>query len=124
PPAPVSDFTFTPPGQLHGSPASGVSDPFIYVPGMRFPVQAPKAFANSQVYGHGGLNGPGGVQCDGANYSYPWHDNFCESRTYTTVLCPSGTGHQGQDIRPNSCSPATYVAVAAEDGTIGAISSY
>jgi murein DD-endopeptidase MepM/ murein hydrolase activator NlpD len=103
---------------------TGVVDGHIWIPGMRFPLQAAKAFANSQVYGHGGMSGPGGGQCDAANYSYPWHDNFCEVRGYTTVLCPTGKGHQGQDIRPNACKAATYTAVAAETGTITQISSY
>ncbi len=101
-----------------------MTDSHIYVPGMRFPIQSPKAFANSQVYGHGGMSGPGGGQCDPGNYVYPWHDNFCETRGYTTALCPSGKGHQGQDIRPNSCAAATYVTVAAEAGTITAIGPY
>jgi murein DD-endopeptidase MepM/ murein hydrolase activator NlpD len=91
---------------------------------MRFPIAAPAAYADSQVYGHGGSNGPGGGQCDAVNYSYPWRDNFCEARAYSTPLCPSGTGHQGQDIRPNSCKAAVYDAVAAEDGVISQIGSY
>jgi len=101
-----------------------VTDATIYVPGMRFPIETAKAYANSQVFGHGGSSGPGGGQCDGANYVYPWSDNFCEPRSYSTPLCPSGTGHQGQDIRPNSCSAALYKAVAAEDGVISQIGSY
>jgi murein DD-endopeptidase MepM/ murein hydrolase activator NlpD len=119
---PVSDFTFDPPGHMQSG--TGVTDAHIWIPGMRFPIESPKAFANSQVYGHGGMSGPGGGQCDAANYAYPWHDNFCEVRGYSTVLCPTGKGHQGQDIRPNSCLPATYTAVAAEPGTITQISSY
>jgi murein DD-endopeptidase MepM/ murein hydrolase activator NlpD len=122
-PAPASDFTFAPPGHLEKS-GVGVTDGHIWIAGMRFPIQAAKAFANSQVNGHGGMGGPGGGQCDSANYVYPWHDNFCETRGYTTVLCPTGKGHQGQDIRPNSCKAATYTAVAAEPGTITQISSY
>ena len=118
-----ADFSFNPPGQLQSG-GSGVTDPTVYVPGMRFPIDTPKAFADSQVYGHGGSNGPGGSQCDAANYAYPWSDNFCEPRAYTTPLCPSGTGHQGQDIRPTTCKAATYAAVAAEDGTITQIGSY
>lgn len=123
-PADLTEFTYSPPGELHGSGAAGVTDPTVYVPGMRFPFQTAKAFANSQVYGYGGLNGPAGGQCDGTNYAYPWHDNFCEVRGYSTPLCPAGTGHQGQDIRPGVCKAAERVAVAAEDGTITQIGTY
>lgn len=121
-PPPASGFTFDPPGHMQSG--TGVTDTHIWIPGMRFPIEQAKAFANSQVYGHGGMSGPPGGQCDTANYVYPWHDNFCEPRAYTTVLCPSGKGHQGQDIRPNTCLMATYTAVAAEPGTITQISSY
>ena len=120
---PPSDFTFDPPGAMQSG-ATGVTDATINVPGMRFPFDQPHGYADSQVWGHGGLSGPGGGQCDAANYSYPWHDNFCEPRQYKTALCPSGAGHQGQDIRPNACHAATYVAVAAESGTISQIGAY
>ena len=116
-------FTHNPPGQLQAG-GSGITDGTIYVPGMRFPIQTPNAFAQSQVWGHGGLNGPPGSQCDTPDYSYPWSDNFCEPRTYATVLCPAGTGHQGQDIRPNSCKAAVYQTAAAEPGTICQIGTY
>ncbi len=122
-PPPASDFTYDPPGKLQAG-GVGVADPTLYVPGMRFPLEQAKGFAQSQVWGHGGLQGPPGSQCDAPDYSYPWHDNFCEPRSYTTPLCPSGTGHQGQDIRPNSCQAAVYVAVAAEDGVISQIGTY
>lgn len=126
-PPPAPGFTFMPPGQLERAPA-GVTDTTIWIPGMRFPMLTAPAFANSQVYGHGGGGNGGppvpGGQCDAANYSMPWHDNFCESRGYSTPLCPNGKGHQGQDIRPNSCHAAQTVAVAAEPGTVTGISSY
>ena len=120
---PPSDFAFAPPGVMQSG-ATGITDPTINVPGMRYPFDQPHGYANSQVWGHGGLSGPGGGQCDPANYSYPWHDNFCEPRQYKTILCPSGTGHQGQDNRPDGCHAAVYVAVAAESGTISQIGTY
>ena len=119
----LAAFAYTPPGVLQSG-DKGVEDDTVYAPGIRFPLDMPSGYANSQVYGHGGTNGPGGDQCDSANYAYPWHDNFCEARAYTTPLCPSGTGHQGQDIRPNSCLKAHYVAVAAEAGVISQIGVY
>jgi murein DD-endopeptidase MepM/ murein hydrolase activator NlpD len=68
---------------------------------MCWPLQD-DAFANSQVYGHGGGMAPAGTsQCDSVNYTLPWRDNFCEARSRDNPLCAGGgTGHQGQDIRP------------------------
>ena len=40
----------------------------------------------------------------GGNYSYPWQDNFCETRDFQAGQCPGGFGHQGQDIRPATCT--------------------
>jgi hypothetical protein len=37
------------------------------------------------------------------NYSYPWRDNFCESREWPLGQCLGNSGHQGQDIRPSKC---------------------
>lgn len=117
-------FTYDPPGKLVPTRSGqGRVDTKIYAPTMRFPMEQPKAFANSQVYGNGGGQGTGG-QCDAVNYSYPWHDNFCESRSYSMPLCPAGTGHQGQDIRPPTCVKDTHWVVAVEDGTITSIGSY
>ena len=121
--SPPAGFAFNPPGQLQSATA-GVTDATIYAPGIRFPIDQAPAYADSQVYGHGGSNGPGGGQCDAVNYAYPWSDNFCEARSYTTPLCPAGTGHQGQDIRPSTCKAAVNVAVAAEPGVISQIGSY
>lgn len=118
-------FTYDPPGKLAPSTSGrGRVDNKVYAPTMRFPMEVPKAFANSQVYGRGGGQGPGGGQCDAANYTYPWHDNYCESRSYSMPLCPAGTGHQGQDIRPGTCVKDTHWAVAAEAGTITSVGSY
>jgi murein DD-endopeptidase MepM/ murein hydrolase activator NlpD len=119
----LAAFAFDPAGQLQSG-AAGVDDATVYAPGIRFPIEQANAYANSQVYGHGGESGPGGGQCDAENYAYPWHDNFCEPRAYTTPLCPSGTGHQGQDIRPNTCKAATWTAVAVEPGVISQIGTY
>lgn len=116
---------FNPSGQLQPNSGRGDTDDTIYAPDMRFPIEKANAFANSQVYGHGGMSGPGGSECDHANYEYPWRDNFCEDRAqYKTPLCPAGTGHQGQDIRPPSCAKSKYTAVAAEAGTITQIGKY
>lgn len=118
-------FTYDPPGKLvPATSGRGRVDAKVYAPTMRFPMEVPKAFANSQVYGNGGGQGPGGGQCDAVNYAYPWHDNYCETRSYSMPLCPAGTGHQGQDIRPGTCVKDTHWAVAAEAGTITSVGSY
>jgi murein DD-endopeptidase MepM/ murein hydrolase activator NlpD len=120
----AQDFTYQPPGALVSGSGTGRADDTVYVPGMRFPIEVAPAYPNSQVWGVGGLYGPSGSQCNTANYSYPWYDNFCESRTWAMPLCPTSEGHQGQDIRPSTCADDTHWSVAAEDGTITSIGSY
>lgn len=58
------------------------------------------------------------------DFSYPWHDNYCKTRSWDMPLCPSGSGHQGQDIRAASCVKGVHWAVAVVDGTITSIGSY
>lgn len=122
--AAAQDFTFNPAGTLTNGSGMGDVDDTVYAPGMRFPIETPPAFANSQVWGRGGSNGPGGSQCDAQNFSYPWWDNFCETRSWDMPLCPAGVGHQGQDIRASSCQKLTHWVVAVESGTITSIGSY
>lgn len=117
-------FEWLPPGDLLAGSGEGRVDFVAYAPGMRFPMEVGPAFANSQVYGHGGGQGPGGGQCDDENYGYPWQDNYCEIRTWDMPLCPAGTGHQGQDIRPATCEKDVHWVVAAVAGTITSIGSY
>jgi murein DD-endopeptidase MepM/ murein hydrolase activator NlpD len=117
-------FAFEPPGALPPGTGNGIASSTIYVTGMRYPLEKAPSFLNSQVYGHGGLNQPGS-QCDAVNYSYPWRDNFCETRTRSTAMCPAGKGHQGQDIRAATCGNAhLHSAVAAEPGKITYIGEY
>lgn len=117
-------FTYAPAGQLVTGSGKGRVDAKVYAPGMRFPIESGPAYANSQVWGKGGNEGGGGSQCDKVNFSYPWHDNYCESRSWDMPLCPSGNGHQGQDIRAASCTKGVHPTVAAVDGTITSIGSY
>src|SRR5690606_39747974 len=109
---PAAAFDYHPPGDLVSGSGQGRVDDVVYAPGMRFPIEEPPAFANSQVYNPGGYLGPGGGQCDAFNYSYPWRDNYCETRQWDMPLCPAGTGHQGQDIRPATCENNKYWGVA------------
>lgn len=118
-------FTYDPPGKLVPGSGKGRDDSKVYVPGMRFPMESGPAYANSQVWGHGGNSGPkNSGQCDKENFSYPWHDNYCESRTWDMPLCPSGTGHQGQDIRAATCEKDVHWVVAASDGKVTNVGSY
>lgn len=118
------EFSYDPPGKLVPGSGKGRVDANVYAPDMRFPMESGPAYANSQVWGHGGMNGGGGSQCDVENFSYPWHDNYCESRSWDMPLCPAGEGHQGQDIRAASCKAGTHWVVAVEDGTITNVGSY
>jgi MYXO-CTERM domain-containing protein len=117
-------FTYDPPGQLVDGSGKGRVDMNVYAPDMLFPMEEGEAFANSQVWGRGGMNGGGGSQCDEENFSYPWHDNYCETRSWDMPLCPSGQGHQGQDIRAGDCKDKTHWVVAAEDGRITNVGTY
>jgi MYXO-CTERM domain-containing protein len=118
-------FSYDPPGQLVAGSGKGRVDAQIYAPGIRFPIETGPAFANSQVWGHGGNSGPANSsQCDAENFVYPWHDNYCETRTYSMPLCPAGTGHQGQDVRAADCKKGVHTTVAVVDGTITSIGTY
>lgn len=122
--AQAQEFTYQPPGQLVSGSGTGREDEAVYVPDMRFPIEEGPAYPNSQVWGVGGSSGPAGGQCDTRNYSYPWWDNYCETRTWDVPLCPGGKGHQGQDIRPTTCVKDVHWAVAAEAGRITEIGTY
>ena len=125
------DFPHNAATQLVANSGSGYNDTSNWAPGICFPLAQTPDYANSQVYSPGGDHYPTasatshGAQCDSANYSYPWKDNFCESRSqWNNPVCVAGTGHQGQDIRPTTCQKDTYWAVATEDGVITQIGSY
>lgn len=122
--ASAGGFTYNDPGVLVPGSGQGAADSTVYAPGMRFPMEQGPAYPNSQVWGRGGSQGPGGSQCDAENYSYPWWDNYCETRSWNMPLCPAGVGHQGQDIRPATCDNLTHWNVAAEAGTVTNIGSY
>lgn len=121
----ASTFTWDPPGVLPPGSGAGRIDNHVYVPGIRFPIESAPAFANSQVWGHGGNSGPAGTaQCDAENFSYPWRDNYCETRGWSMPLCPSGTGHQGQDIRAATCKKDVHWVVAVAAGDVTQVGSY
>ena len=79
----------------------------VLVPDMLFPIKNAPAVAQTQVYRWGG-GIKGGDQCDTRNFTAPWRDNYCESRstTNTTPWCAKTGVHLGQDIRvgtPEGC---------------------
>ena len=150
------DFTYFSPGLIIPNTGlkkeiGGRADYTVYAR-LRFPIKEAPAFANSQSFNNWGdcdftgrsvrsprrkdqpyscnVNGRPLVfnESGGTNYSYPWRDNFCEHRRYFVGQCPGGEGHQGQDIRPSSCTlhnegadrcqPYQHEVVAAHDGFI------
>jgi murein DD-endopeptidase MepM/ murein hydrolase activator NlpD len=126
-PALAEPFSFHPPGDLPANTGTGNADLTVYAPNMRFPIEEAPAYANSQVYGHGGVFGPGGRECDMPNFSYPWRDTFCEKRSNPQVAraCPQiSPVHQGVDIRAKTCERNKHWAVAVEDGIVVSIGSY
>lgn len=124
-PAPANAGPFyLPAGDLVPGSGEGAADETVYAPGMRYPIQDAPSYPNSQVWGAGGSEGPGGGQCDAVNFSYPWRDNYCETRSWDMPLCPAGVGHQGQDIRAATCDALTHPIVSAAAGTVTNIGSY
>lgn len=150
-----ADFTYFSPGSL--IPGSGLKkelggrpDYTVYAH-LRFPLKDPPDFANSQSFNNWGdcdftgrswagrrggkraaysckVNGRPLMFDESTNYAYPWRDNFCEHRNFFVGQCPGGEGHQGQDIRPSSCTlfndgadrcqPYQHAVVAVHDGMI------
>jgi murein DD-endopeptidase MepM/ murein hydrolase activator NlpD len=112
----ASDFAANPPGELRTATGQGRKDATVYAPGITFPIEQAPSYLNSQVYS------TGGYWSHPSNYQYPWWDNFCERRGWKTPMCPSGSGHQGQDIRPKTKVKSVHWVVAVEDGQITYIS--
>ncbi|HEY0912444.1 MAG TPA: peptidoglycan DD-metalloendopeptidase family protein [Bradyrhizobium sp.] len=87
---------------------------------IRFPIEKAPAFVRSQSFGKRDKS-------EQPNGSYPWRDNFCESRSFEVGQCPGGFGHQGEDIRPGACptnneedhcDPKQQAVVAVRDGVV------
>ena len=111
-----SKFIANKAGELRSGTGIGRVDETIYAPNIRFPLESGPAYANSQVYSIGGY------WSHSSNYAFPWWDNFCETRGWVTPMCPSGKGHQGQDIRPADKIKGKHWAVAVESGQVVYIS--
>ena len=94
------------PGTGMRAPA-GNADPTVYAR-MRFPGAAAPAYVNTQTFRRrGGLAIAWAASAPGVEEtkSYTWRDNFCEKRDFAVGQCPSGRGHQGQDILGVTCEP-------------------
>jgi hypothetical protein len=155
PASPSTVFTYHSPGDILPGTGfkrrGGVADYTVYSK-IRFPLADAPAFANSQSFmnwgdceatgrfGAGLVDGVRAYRCRvngqrliadesaADNYSYPWRDNFCETRYFYVGQCPGGLGHQGQDIRPasckqriqgaNRCEPYQHDVVAVRDGAV------
>ena len=150
----LPDFTYRRPGEIITNSGyrgqNGVTDYTVYSR-IRFPIKRAPAFANSQSFMNwGDCYRTGRVSWSSTkgdeyhckrndkplvfdesakeNYSYPWQDNFCETRDFDVGQCANGMGHQGQDIRPSSCQmrnaeadrclPDIFPTVAVRDGVL------
>jgi hypothetical protein len=120
------EFTYRPVGDILANTGyrnqSGRVDPDAYSQ-IRFPLEAP-AFVHSQSFGkHRSTD-----KSDQPSSTFPWRDNFCEARSFGVGQCPSGFGHQGEDLRPgacrahgegaNACDPRQQPVVAVRDGVL------
>jgi hypothetical protein len=154
PPEVSKDFTYYGPGDLipnsgwHKMP--GRADYTVYAR-VRFPMADAPAYIKSQSFmpwgdcyrtGLVGRLGRKGSQyhCKvndkplvfdesaAENWTYPWRDNFCETRDFLVGQCPGGYGHQGQDMRSancvlnnenaDRCLPYQHTVAAVHDGLI------
>jgi len=120
----AQEFAYEPAGTLLPGSGRGAADQTVYAPGITFPIEQTPSYANSQVWMTGGGKGPVGSWKASVNFSYPWRDNFCEARSRRTPSCPSGMGHQGQDIRAGKGENDVYWAVATEAGRISNVGVY
>lgn len=125
-PAPTvaQTFQFEGPGALLPGSGRGAADPIVYAPGITFPIDNTPSYANSQVWLTGGGKGPAGSWKAPVNFRYPWRDNFCEARSRRTPSCPSGTGHQGQDLRAGAGENDKFWTLATEAGRITNVGLY
>jgi hypothetical protein len=99
------DFSYRPAGDIIANSGArkqvGRAD-FTTYSQIRFPLAKAPAFAHSQSRGRHQSRDRLDEQAGGPG-NYPWQDNFCEARSFGVGQCPSGFGHQGQDLRPAAC---------------------
>jgi hypothetical protein len=125
------DFTYRPSGDIianSGVRKEGGRADFTAYSQIRFPLERAPAFVHSQSFGR--RRASHSDEAPGRIDQYPWRDNFCEARSFNVGQCPSGYGHQGEDIRPAPCSlrrdqgeaepcdPRQQPVVAVRDGVL------
>ncbi len=126
---PSPDFTYRPPGDINARSGShkqtGRVDYTAYSQ-IRFPLEKAPAFAHSQSRDTRRSAERIDEPASGPT-SYPWQDNFCEARSFGVGQCPSGFGHQGQDMRApcpareegqEHCDPKHQAVVAVRDSIL------
>ena len=123
PAARSNDFSYRPSGDIIPNTGyrnkSGHPDVMAYAQ-IRFPLDKAPAFVRSQSYAKRDRS-------EGLT-SYPWRDNFCESRSFEVWQCAGGYGHQGEDIRAaecpqpgegrEPCDPKQRAVVAVRDAVV------
>lgn len=120
-----ADFTYRPSGDIITGSGyhrqSGRVD-FNAYSQLRFPLEKWPAFIHSQSFRRDRSEPAAGYPS-----GYPWRDNFCESRSFGVGQCPTGFGHQGEDIRrpcppagatSEPCDPRRQAVVAVRDGVV------
>lgn len=137
PEAPEYTFAYFAPGALTPGSGTGATNQIVHAPGITFPIRTAPSYLQTQVWALGGRI-LGGDECDRSNYTYPWRDNFCETRTSNrnTPFCPLGKVHLGQDVRvgtPSECEVlrrtpederTLHEVVAVEDGVVYEIATF
>jgi murein DD-endopeptidase MepM/ murein hydrolase activator NlpD len=103
-------FGYYAPGQIKSGTGfrgkSGRPDYTVYSQ-IRFPLAEAPAYAGTELFHRGPrtrISDPSDIQPAQISQN-PWRDNFCERRGFSVSQCPTGIGHQGQDIRPLICRP-------------------
>jgi murein DD-endopeptidase MepM/ murein hydrolase activator NlpD len=125
------DFTYRPSGDIianSGLRKQGGHTDLIAYSQIRFPLEKPIAFVHSQEFRARRSSDKPLDELSGGNTSYPWRDNFCEARSFNVGQCPSGFGHQGEDVRPapcplnaeggDRCDPRQQPLVAVRDAVV------
>ncbi len=127
-----ADFTYRPSGDIIARSGfrkqRGSADANAYSQ-IRFPLEKAPAFVHSQSFRNRRSYDKPIDELAGSIASYPWRDNFCESRSFNVGQCAGGFGHQGQDIRPapcpavseandERCDPKKRGVVAVRDGVV------
>jgi hypothetical protein len=117
------DFTYRTPGDIISKGRlrkQGGRVDFTAYSQIRFPLEKTPAYAHSQSY-RGRKPKDRLDELIGGFTSYPWQDNFCEARSFGVGQCPSGFGHQGQDMRPGACLARSEGADACDPKQQGVV---